>query len=152
MKVKHQSTAGLISLLVLLAVAWPVQENWKSVPKDNFPLSYFPMFSAKRSKTYKVHYVVGYDADGRRYPLSYKLCGKGGFNQVRRQIRKAAKEGQGLALLEKTAQNILAKSKYAHIERIALVEGKFHLERYFTHLEKAPISEKEFAQLKIDRP
>lgn len=144
--------AGLVSLLLLLAVAWPVQENWKSAPKDNFPFSYFPMFSAKRSKTYKLHYVVGYDVNGNHHALSYKLSGKGGFNQVRRQIRKAAREGQGAALLEKTANNMLAKSKYTHIDRIVLVEGKYHLERYFTNGEKSPRSEKEIAQLKIEHP
>lgn len=147
-----KSGAALLSLLMLLAVAWPVQENWKPAPKDNFPLSYFPMFSAKRAKTYKLYYVVGYDENGVRQTIPYKLIGKGGFNQVRRQIRKCAKDGKGEALLQKVAGNLSNKSKYRHIQCLDLVEGKYHVERYFREGRKVPLSEVLIAHQPIEKP
>lgn len=147
-----QSGAGLLSLLMLCAVLWPIQENWQTAPKDNFPLSYFPMFSAKRAKTQKLHYVVGYDENGIRRNISYKLTGKGGFNQVRRQIRKYAKNGRGDELLLKTAQKMSTKSKYRDIACIELVEGKYHVERYFLSGQKSPVSEIVIAHQTIEQP
>ncbi len=31
---------GLLSVAMLGAVFWPIQQNWRAVPKDSFSLSY----------------------------------------------------------------------------------------------------------------
>ncbi|NJM08485.1 hypothetical protein HC891_23350 [Candidatus Gracilibacteria bacterium] len=41
------------SMVLVGAVLAPLIENWRAAPRDNFPLSYYPMFSARRSKRSK---------------------------------------------------------------------------------------------------
>src|SRR5262245_34764942 len=76
--------AVYFSLAMVGAAMWPIQQNWREKPRDNFPLSYYPMFSAKRDKIETFYYVLGRDAEGGRYYLHYRLIGAGGLNSVRR--------------------------------------------------------------------
>ncbi len=135
--------------LVLL----PVLENWASKPKDNFPFSYYPMFSKKRKATYGLYYFVGYDAYQNRYKVSYKLAGTGGFNQVRRQIKKAARSEKSDAFTKMVATQIAKKkgNPYAKLERIELVKGYYHLEKYFLKQDTLPVHERKIASHKIER-
>src|SRR5262245_49850109 len=79
--------AALLSLLMIGAVLWPIQENLRAKPRDNFPLSYYPMFSNKREAVETFYYMVGRDAKGTRYQIPYRSIGDGGGNQIRRQLR-----------------------------------------------------------------
>src|SRR6266542_743485 len=72
---------ALLSVAMLGAVFWPVQQNWRAVPKDSFPLSYYPMFSQKRELIESFYYLVGRDAQGARYYIPRKWIGTGGQNQ-----------------------------------------------------------------------
>jgi len=40
--------ASVFGLSLLAAVLWPLRENWRAARRDSFPLSYYPMFSARR--------------------------------------------------------------------------------------------------------
>ena len=147
-------SAAIFSLVVVLAVAMPIKENWQQKPKDNFPLSYYPMFSFKRGETYSFHYLVGYDSNNQRYYIPYKMLGNGGFNQVRRQINRKCKEGKTDELLEKAAKRIV-KSKeapFADLQRVEVMKGTFHLDNYFLTENKAPKKEKLLGSKKIERP
>lgn len=150
-----QVWASIFSLLTCVALLWPIRENFREKPRDNFPLSYFPMFSQKRGTTYEVYYLLGYDAQGQRhYHLSHKLAGKGGLNQVRRQLRKYDKKGEGAELARRVAQKV-AKSKddsLRNIVLVAFVKGKYHFDRYFLHDDKTPLREKIIAEHQVDRP
>ncbi len=46
---KAMVLAGGVALLGSVLV--PIRQNWRAKPRDGFPLSYYPMFSAKRSGT-----------------------------------------------------------------------------------------------------
>src|SRR5262245_23160043 len=85
--------ALFFSLAMTGAVLLPVHQNWRSTPHDSFPLSYYPMFSAKRSPVEIFHYIVGYDADDKRYIIPHTFAGAGGLNAVRRQINRTVREG-----------------------------------------------------------
>src|SRR5437773_2327725 len=80
--------AFLSSLVMIGAVLWPVQQNWRKPPHDSFPLSYYPMFSAKREAIETFHYLVGRDAEGKRYLIPHSFASAGGLNAARRQINK----------------------------------------------------------------
>jgi hypothetical protein len=41
----YRRTVSAACLLVLLAVASPITENFSDEPKDNYPLSHYPMFT-----------------------------------------------------------------------------------------------------------
>src|SRR5262245_41098893 len=92
-------TAVYVSLAMIGAVLWPIQQNWREKPVDNFPLSYYPMFSAKREATEAFHYLLGHDAQGARYIIPYQFAGSGGLNSVRRQIRRIVEDGRGPQLV-----------------------------------------------------
>lgn len=135
------------SVVFLLAVFAPVMENWKPVPQDNFPLSYYPMFSQKRSENYALNYIVGYDAAGQRYIIPYQYAGNGGFNQVRRQINKKCRKGDAYKLAKKVAKSI-RKSGNADLKRIECIEivcGQYHIDDYFIHPNPKPVSEEQLA-------
>jgi len=94
------------SAALLGAVITPVRQNWRPVPRDGFPLSYYPMFSARRRRTGTVTHLVGVDADGRSRVLHYRHAGTGGLNQVRRQIRRSVTEDRADALAERAAGSV----------------------------------------------
>ena len=135
--------AGL-SVLLLAVVASPVFQNGRDKPHDSFPLSYYPMFSHKRDAHYKVTYLVGLNADGHRRAISYKLAGTGGFNQVRRQIRRAAREGRAEALCADVATRLAQHSAFADLRQVAVLTGTFALDGYFQG-RQTPVREKTHA-------
>jgi hypothetical protein len=135
------------SLLLVGAVLAPLIENWRKQPHDDFPLSYYPMFSARRSKRINVYYLVGIDADGKQVRLPYRLAGAGGFNQVRRQINRMARNGSGEVLCEQVARRLAKRSEqpFGTMSEVQLVVGTFRLNDYFAG-EKAPAREKILAR------
>ena len=139
------------SLLVCLAVLWPITENWQPKPQDDFPLSYYPMFSHRRDSTYRTYYLLGYDAQGTRHLLHYAYAGSGGFNQARRRIRKQARRGKGEALLERVAARWAkrAGADAPKLTRLVLARGEFHLERFFLENQRAPLQEDVMATLPL---
>ncbi|GAA4271571.1 hypothetical protein U6A24_13375 [Aquimarina gracilis] len=148
-----QKQAMLISFTILALVLSPIVENWASKPKDNFPFSYYPMFSKKRKATYGVYYFVGYDTNQNRHIIPYKFAGTGGFNQVRRQIKKAARSNKASEYTQKVAERIALKNNYPYsqLERIELVKGYYHLEKYFSKKDTLPVHERKIAFYKIER-
>lgn len=126
--------ASGISVLMVGAALRPIVENWRRRPKDSFPLSYYPMFSKQRKPTERVTYLVGIDAQGARRLLPYDCAGAGGLNQVRRQIRKIARQDQAAGELCAAIAARLAlrpDDRYADLVTIHLVTGRYRLHEYF---------------------
>src|ERR1041384_5564559 len=86
--------AACFSLALIGSVLWPIQENWRRKPHDNFPLSYYPMFSSKRDAVETFYYLFGRDEQGVRHYIPHKIIGAGGGNSVRRQLRRNVNEGR----------------------------------------------------------
>ena len=142
--------AALLSLLMIGAVLWPIQENWQAKPRDNFPLSYYPMFSNKREAVEIFFYLVGRDAQGGRHYIPYRWIGDGGGNQTRRQIRKIMNDGRGNDLAKAVAKRVAKRdqSPWTEITSIAACKGEYDVDAFF-HGKKEPVSEqiKGFAQV-----
>jgi hypothetical protein len=135
--------AGVFIALLIGATLSPIVQNWRSEPKDSFPLSYYPMFSTKRGETYQVNYIVGLDAKGDRHTIPHKFAGTGGgFNQTRRQINRYVDEKRGDELARSVAAAIAREKKppYNEIVTVRIVRGRFRFDDYF-HGNKNPISE-----------
>lgn len=149
-----QRWAAAFSFLLCAALLWPIRENFREKPRDNFPLSYFPMFSQKRGATYEVYYILGYDAQGEKRYLSHKLAGKGGLNQVRRQLRKYDKKGEGPELARRVAKKIAKSSDESlkDIVSVSFAKGKFNFDQYFLYKNKTPKREIIIASHNVDRP
>jgi predicted DCC family thiol-disulfide oxidoreductase YuxK len=136
----------IASILVLVAVFSPVRENWKDKKDavDSFPLSYYPMFSRRRADTHRQPHVVGIRSNGETFPISYKLLGTGGLNQVRRQLDRLTKQDDSEPLrqmLAGAANEIgnSSKKRYRDCVALAAVRGHYDLDRYFSAGEKEPL-------------
>ncbi|AXT59652.1 hypothetical protein D1816_04535 [Aquimarina sp. AD10] len=152
MKYSKQQVVWISTIAIVLVLS-PIIENWADKPKDSFPLSYYPMFSKKRNATYPIYHFVGYDSDQKRYIIPYTFAGTGGFNQVRRQIKKAAKSENAYQFTQKVAERISNKKghPYSALERIELIKGYYHLENYFLKKDTLPVHERKIAIYKIQR-
>ncbi len=151
--IKKKSVASVFSLAVCLAIMWPVHQNWVKNPKDDFPLSYYPMFSHERKETHSLPYFVGYDASGDRYCIPYKYIGTGGFNQVRRQVNKRARNGDVEKITQKVARKLAKCKEYPlnNVVRVEMVRGKYNLDEYFLSDNKLPIKEKVYSYQNIEK-
>ena len=144
--------AALMSLMLVGAVLWPIQENWREKPRDNFPLSYYPMFSAKRKAIESFNYLAGHDQHGTRYLIPYKFAGAGGLNSTRRQIGKIVREGRADELAQSVARRLARQEKapWSQIVTVAVVTGNYVVDDYF-HGRKEPVSEKLRATCPVER-
>ena len=144
--------ALLSSLAMIGAVLWPIQQNWRAQPHDSFPLSYYPMFSAKRQAIETFHYLVGRDAEGKRHLIPHTFGGAGGLNAVRRQINKFIREGRAEEIAQRVSKRLAsqARGQWAKIVSVAVVTGRYTVDDYF-HGKKEPVSEKVRAACPVER-
>jgi hypothetical protein len=144
-----KSLAGLLSLLLILAVAWPVRLNWTQKKPDSFPLSYYPMFSHDRQGRADVTYLVGVSGSGERQYLPYQLAGTGGMNQVRKTILKRSKKKPD-ALCQKVARNLTKSPELAGIQTVKVIRSQFEFDRFYTG-DKMPSTSTVLCQCDVNR-
>jgi hypothetical protein len=144
--VRKRFAAGFSAVLIC-AVLSPVQENFRAKPRDSFPLSYFPMFTAKRDGQYQLNYIVGITAQGERLVIPYNYAGVGGFNQVRRQINRRVSKGKAEKLCQSVAKRLAKKvaqkknHPLAGVVTVQILTGRYRFDDYFAG-NKTPLSEK----------
>ena len=134
--------AAYLSLAFVGAVLWPLQENWRDKPRDNFPLSYYPMFSTKRDAIETFYYLVARDEQGNRHLVPYKYISPGGLNSVRRQVRRIVREGRGQELAESVARKLSRRDNlpWSKVVAVSVVKGKYSVDDFF-HGRKEPVEE-----------
>jgi len=143
--------ASLLSVVVMAAVLFPVAQNWVDVPQDDFPLSYYPMFSFEKGDRQRVTYLVAYDAVGTRLLLPYQYAGTGGMNQVRRQMNKQLERGQAPRLCRNVASRVARSGDLpAGIHTVEIVTGTFFMTQFFAG-NRVPASESVRAQCPVQR-
>ena len=144
--------AALASVAMIGAVLWPSQENWRKNPHDSFPLSYYPMFSAKRRPIETFNYLVGHDAKGKRYLIQHSFAGHGGLNAVRRQINKKVREDRADDVARMVTKRLAEREdgKWSKIVKVDVVTGRYAVDDYF-HGKKEPVSEKIKASRPVER-
>lgn len=118
---RGRAIAAIISLVVIAVVYWPIHYNWSENPVDDFPLSYYPMFTSQRGSTTMIYHSVGRTQDGGTVNLPGKLSGAGGMNTVRRQMRKMCRDGRADELAAQVADR-LADSRLVNQHKIIAVE------------------------------
>ncbi|MCG8321596.1 MAG: hypothetical protein MI921_18985 [Cytophagales bacterium] len=151
--IKTKAAASIFSVIMIMAILWPVRQNWVENPQDEFPFSYYPMFSHKRKATHSLPYFVGYDISGKRHYIPYKYAGPGGFNQVRRQINKRARQGDVEELTKKVATRLARTNKapYNELVRVEMVRGRYNLDDFFMSENKLPIKETVYSYQNIEK-
>jgi hypothetical protein len=150
-RVSEKWLAGAFSIGLLVVLASPIVENWKSSPRDDFPLSYYRMFSEQRGDTQRVTYLVGLDDHGGRFLLPYQYAGPGGMNQVRRQINKNVEQGDASRLCRTVAARVARVGKrLADLHTVEITTGTFRMSEYFRG-QQAPRSESISARCSVAR-
>lgn len=143
---KQRIGPALAIVFTVVVVLSPITQNWSEKPKDNFPLSYYPMFSATRGETYTSPSMVGWTAAGERRVVPYTFAGSGGLNEVRRQVRARIQERKAGQLCRKVARKLARSSNpdMAGLERLQIVMTTHNLDAYF-HGNKQAVREKVYA-------
>ena len=133
--------AATMSIVILIVVAMPVLENWRDRPRDDFPLSYYPMFAVDRPDQQRVTFLVGLDSRGGHRRLSYRYVGQGGMNQVRQQMSKLVNRGEAAKLCETAAARVArAGGGLRDVRSVQVITGTFRMSDYFAG-RTAPASE-----------
>jgi hypothetical protein len=127
----ERARAAVFSAALLAAVLSPLLQYRRPLPErvDGFPLSWYPMFSAKRRRRMCVTHAVGVTADGGRLFLPFDALGPGGVNQVRRQLhRVAVREARPDAYAGTLADRIARSRDWPHVIRVEVVRTRFDLD------------------------
>jgi hypothetical protein len=148
----EKAFAGALSAALIAGVLWPLRQNWCETPRDSYPFSYFPMFSAKRRKRVRERYLVGLDADGGRHLIPYTYLAGGGLNLVRRQLRRLVLAGRADEVGRIVAKRLATctDEDLAGIVTVFVVTGEYRLSDYFTGM-KEPLSERVHASCEVER-
>lgn len=140
---------------LLGAVLAPMRQNWrrKGDRIDGFPLSYYPMFSARRPKIGSVVHLIGIEADGSSRLLHHRYAGTGGLNQVRRQIRRRVDLGRASTLAEQVAEAVAVSPlpKDSRLVEVRVVTSRHRYDDFFSG-EGAPLSRSVHASATVERP
>ena len=141
------ASAGLLA-----AVLTPIRQHWCEAPRDGFPLSYYPMFTAKRRRHGSVTYLLGTDANGMRRLLHYSYLGGGGLNQVRRQLRRIVAEGRAdeAAAIVAAALEATPRRRDRYVTRVHVVTGRYRYGDFFAG-QGDPASEVVHSTVAVDK-
>ena len=125
---RHAVTATAVGLSAVLA---PMINLWRTSPRDSFPLSHYPMFSARRSAHVEVSYVCGVRADGSRQRLDSRLAADGGMNQERKQIARAVRRGRSDRVARRVARRLDHRDLHRDVVAVEIVTGTFAIDDHF---------------------
>lgn len=127
---RERGTATLLATVMLGAMLYPLRQHFRSAEKkaDGFPLSYYPMFSARRRQYANINYVVGVMSDGSRSYLPHRLLGTGGLNQVRRQLNRVVREERAEDFADLLAARASREIGLEDVVRVEIVKGEFDLD------------------------
>jgi hypothetical protein len=130
---RERGKAIALATVMLGSMLVPLRQNWrpKSEQKDGFPLSYYPMFSAKRRQHVSINYLIGTTADGSRRYLPHSLLGQGGLNQVRRQLNRVVREDRAEDFVKVLAARVPLREDLNDIVKIEIIRGEIDIDQSF---------------------
>jgi hypothetical protein len=137
--VSERRRAAGFGVALLGAVAAPLLQHRRAVPRDGFPLSHYPMFCADRGDRLTLTHLVGGRADGTERALPCGLVASGGMNQVRKQLTRSARRGRGPQVVRRVARRIADRPPYADVVAVRLVTGTYRLSGWFAG-DRAPLA------------
>ncbi|MDP2315734.1 MAG: hypothetical protein Q8P41_22745 [Pseudomonadota bacterium] len=138
--------ATVVSLLVCGAVLSPLREGFSDAPKDDFPLSWFPMFARPRAAEETPVYVVAVEAAGARHKVPQTFWTSGGFNQGATQLLTARRAGAKALepLCTRVAEKVgrSRRKEYAETVEVRILRGRYSRETFFRDGDRTPLDEK----------
>lgn len=150
----EKAWATFLTVVLCLAVLLPVHEEFRGPRGDDFPLSWYPMFSRPRPDPEWSHYVVGRTDDGQRVIIPSWYYVKGSMNQARRQLDHLVRQPRTARETCERAARRVARSKRGNMSTVQIlrvVRGYFHMEEYFSKGNKEPVREITYARCRVVR-
>lgn len=129
--IESRGGAAGFGIAMIAAVLAPVVQNFRTKPRDSFPLSHYPMFSTARPEIIDVTHLVGSTSSGESVTLRCSLLGLGGMNQLRKQIRRAATGARPERTTERLAGRVARKPEYADVVAVELVTCGYRVTEWF---------------------
>lgn len=138
------------SVVLLGAVLSPLARD---PPRDDFPLSNYPMFSRRKDTgDVAVGHVVAIDGEGRGRPVPPRLVGSEEVMQAHETIRHAIRRGRADVLCEAVAERVAeAGPSWADAVRIEVRTDRFDALAYFDG-DRKPRSGRVHARCRVGRP
>lgn len=138
---------------LLAAVLAPLRQHGRRQPRDGFPFSCYPMFTARRARHARVVHLLGVGEHGGRRTLHHRYLGAGGLNQVRRQLARSVREGraQHVAILVATAVATSPRLGDGEVTQVRVVTGRYRYDTFFAG-DRTPVSEQVHASAPVLRP
>jgi hypothetical protein len=101
------------------------------------------MLTNRQGEVYRQTYLVGLDEENNRIPISYRYAGSGGFNAVRRQINRLARDDRVVDLCQSIASRVSRRRSdpLNRVERVRVVTGTYRLYDYFSLRKDTPVFE-----------
>lgn len=128
--------AYLLSAGMIGATLSPIAQNFSDERHDDFPLSYYPMFTQDRGETARVTYAFGLDDVGNRRVIPYRYIFSGGMNQARKQLRITVRESRSRTrrLCRQIASRIADRREYEDLHQVMIATGRYRFDDYFRRL------------------
>ena len=112
--------AGILSIAMIVAVAWPVtRKPWD----DGFPLSPYAMFAFKRPTKLTMDYAYGLTAAGEKRTLTPWIVGSAEVLQALTIFQSARARNELPQLCETIAARVATLPRYADVTEIRIVSG-----------------------------
>ncbi len=123
---------GAVSLLALIAVAWPARRE--PATRDDFPLSTYPMFAIRRQDARVVlDYVIATGPGERRTHVPPALVASQEVMQAMMTVHLAVSRGHAATLCAEVAARLARRSGYAAYDTVQVVTGDHRAVEYLTH-------------------
>lgn len=145
----HRLWGSLVSIVVLVAVAWPLGRDPER--EDSFPLSTYPMFAFKRpGARVAMDYVIALGPAGARRSVPPALVGNPEVMQALMTVRGAVQRGAAPALCREVAARVARDRRFAAFDTVAVVFGDHRAIDYLSRGVHGP--EREHTRCPIPRP
>lgn len=130
--IRTQRSAAVFAATIVGTVIAPIVNQFRDAPRDSFPLSHYPMFSARRGHDIGLSFLRGVRADGAVVRIDSRLAVRGGMNQERKQLAAIAKRHtRARKTAERVARRIAQRELHPGVVAVELVRGRFVLADYF---------------------
>jgi hypothetical protein len=143
-----------VTALLVVAIFLPVHSSFRGSYGDSFPFSWYPMFSRPRPDPEWTFYVLGLERDGTRHVIHRRNYVHGSMNQARRQLVRLARDRDSAkALCSRLARRLAKKESgtFSTIVEVKIVQGYYHMKKFFHERDKTPEREKVYARCRVNR-
>jgi len=148
----HRVWAYAVGLVTVAAMLWPLAGLQQG---DSFPLSTYPMFTAKRDRV-TIYLVEGVrrDAAGRERsePVSPRFVAEHDVVQATASVRRAARGGvvSRRRLCRRVAQSLIGDAAYADVQAVEIVRASYDPVAYFV-VDAEPLARHTLQRCEVER-